>query len=303
MIDEKVLEKVRLNVSTINSLCHDYQMKRSEHEAIVKRIEDIQRELDRIREEEQLRVELAKIAYLPEKIKETKVDVLEREKSQEEQNLLKVAGEMASLRRQILSEGKNLRFPVKAGFRREDGAFVFEWFEDVRFSEDTLSVLCELLELPTPPTVEGATFSLDKVTVSAKDGKEAIQVLIKAIQTVRLKTEAMLNVFDKIDDFVNRIRNSERYSPVLEAIYDAKQPLSINELAEKVNQDENIVYNTCYNLMRETWNPSPIRKLGNGRYELSAIGSIIMKRYRDKYPKFKREIEPTNARMSSMDRL
>jgi len=283
MIDEKVLVKVRENVLAINNLSRDYQQKKIEYETISKRIKEIESELDRIREEEQLKVELAKTAYLPEKIEETKIDALQKKLSAEQQNLSKVSEEIMNLRRQILSEGRQLRFPVSANFRQENDLFVFEWLED-RFSEEALMTLCEILEVSPPLSIERVTFTPDKIITKSKNSKEAIQSLIDAIQTIRLKIETMLNVYDRIDDLVDRVRSSERYFPVLKSLYNAGQPLSVEELAKMTNLEKNVVYNTCYNLLREIWNPSPIRKVGDGRFELSVIGSIIMKRCKDKYP-------------------
>lgn len=283
MIDEKVLVKVRENVLAINNLSRDYQQKKIEYETISKRIKEIKSELDRIREEEQLKVELAKTAYLPEKIEETKIDVLQKNLSAEQKNLSKVSEEIMNLRRQILSEGRQLRFPVSPNFRQENDLFVFEWLED-RFSEEALMTLCEILEVSPPLSIERVTFTPDKIITKSKNSKEAIQSLIDAIQTIRLKIETMLNVYDRIDELVDRVRSSERYFPVLKSLYKAGQPLSVEELAKMTNLEKNLVYNTCYNLLREIWNPSPIRKVGDGRFELSVIGSIVMKRCKDKYP-------------------
>lgn len=283
MVNEDVLKKVRENVLNINNLCHDYQVKKSERERILKRIRDIKNELDSIREEEELKVELAKTAYLPEKIEETKIDLLQKNKGQEEQNLSKIAEEIMGIRRQILSEGRNLRFPVDASFHQEGDLFIFKWLED-RFSEEALVTLSEILEMLQPLKIEEVSFTPDEITVKAKSGKQAIQSLIEAIRTFRLKIETMLNIYDKIDEFVDRVRSSQRYFPILKVLYEAGQPLSIDDITKMTSLEKNIVYNSCYNLLREIWNPPPIRKAKDRHFELSVFGSIIMKRCKDKYP-------------------
>ena len=283
MLEQSLVEKVRKDVDELNRMCTFYAKIEKEYEALMDKRKKLEMEKKEVEEKQKKEDKFLEVV-LRAQPKKSKVDEVSKNLQETVSQLETVSDSLNSARTDILRKVKELRFPIDPHNSSVNGSITkFKTIEGVAFEEETLRTLCELLDLPCPLNFEGTTFYLNEVVVNATSIDDAMNQIVQSIQALRFKISDLLNAYSNIDKLCERVRNSNRYPPILEALFVSKKPLSVTELAQLTGLNKNITYNTCYNMLRGTWSPNPIKKTPSGEFSLTTTGEITMKRYTEKY--------------------
>lgn len=247
--------------------------------------------------------ELSKVAKEERQI-ETAVDVLYRQTKKisrakdletEISNAMVVSrkrlDDLNQLETKLLELLRNLPIPVDLERpEQHDLEICFPYFEGMELGEATTNALCELVRQKPPLAFGDVTILPDMVTVGNISNKqEAIQKLVKAIETFRIRVDILSESYEKVDVLIGRLASSKLYPLILKTLAE-KERLSAQGIAETLNIDERTAYDNCYNLTRSNWNPSPVQKLPSGQWELTLAGRILVDRLFEKYPQMKTQI-------------
>jgi len=277
-------EEIKKAVDEFNLLSKGYIAKKSEHKKILADIKGLESKLKEVEEQEkQEDIFLQKVLSLP-GIDDSEVGQLRAQKDRLNQDLNNIANQIGELRTNILKKMVTLPFPIDPNPSQEGPKFLFKMFEDSQLSNTAFKTMCELLDRPMPLLGDQIILSSEKVEVNASSVDEAHKHVINFIQTLRLNVENLSGIYNNIDSLCERVKRSDRYAPILTSLFESKNPLSVSDLSSITKLDESIVYQACYNLIRENWSPSPIKKLPENRYVISAVGRYLMSRYFEKYP-------------------
>lgn len=283
MLDPSLVEKVKKDVAELNRMCAFYIEVKQKYAVLTderERLEIEKREVEQRQKKQDKFLEVVLLA----KGKTTEVDEVSKNLQQAINQLESLSDQLNNARTDILKKFGTLPFPIDPHSSSVNGSVTkFKTIEGITFEEETLRTLCELLELPYPLSFEGATFHPDEVVVGAASMDEAMNQIVQSVQGLRLKTSDLLNAYSNIDELCERVRRSNRYAPILESLLLSDKPLSVAELAQKTGFSENITYQTGYNMLRDIWSPSPIKKTPDGKFALTTTGEIVMKRYAEKY--------------------
>ena len=112
---------------------------------------------------------------------------------------------------------------------------------------------------------------------------EAIPKIVEAIRSFRMRVDDLLKSYKQIDEMLERLRKSKQYTGVLKTLA-REGKLSSDEIARILEMDKRKAYDTCYNLTRSNWSPSPIQKTPSGEWELTLPGEILVSRLLEKFP-------------------
>lgn len=283
MLEESLVEKVRKSVDTLNELCTRYVNKKQQYADLIAKRKKLEIELKEVKEKEKKQDRFLEVVLLTER-KETKVDEVSKNLQQTINQLESLSDDLNNSRTEILKRFKELPFPINPYDSTSNGSVTkFKTIEGITFKEETLQALCELLELSYPLKFEETTYYPDEVVVSAASVEEAMNQIVQSVQALRLKISDLLNAYSSIDALCERVRSSNRYAPILEFLFLSDKPLSVEELAQQTGFNKNIAYQACYNMLRDSWSPNPIKRTSDGKFSLTTTGEIMMKRYTEKY--------------------
>lgn len=283
MLEQNLVEKVRKNVAELNRMCAYYVKVKQEYAALTDKREKLETEKKEVEETQKKQDKFLEVVLLAEG-KTTEVDEVTKNLQQTIGQLESLSDQLNNSRTDILKKFKELPFPIDPHKSSVNGSITkFKTIEDIVFEEETLRTLCELLDLPCPLNFEGTTFYPDEVVVNAASVDEAMNQIVQSVQALRFKVSDLLDAYSNIDKLCERVKSSNRYSPILESLFISSKPLSVTELAEQTGFNENITYQACYNMLRDTWSPNPIKRTSGGKFSLTTTGEITMKRYTEKY--------------------
>lgn len=254
-------------------------------------------ELPRVAEEERQLETAMEVVYREAK-EEAKTKAIKGTIEELRKNRETLSDEVDQLRTDLLKQMHNLPIPVDLDNpRKEEPDFVFEYFKDAKFGEQGITVMCKLFRQQCPPRFLDMVFLPDKVIIkNASDKQEALTKLVKGVQSFRMVVDDLSKSYEQIDEMVDRVRRSNLYTSVLMVLF-KKHRLSSDGIAKVLSADKRKVYDTCYNLTRSNWSPSPIAIVPSGEWELTLPGEILVNRLLQKYgePSLAANIESKNA--------
>lgn len=283
MLEQSLIEKVRKSIDELNGMCVFYVETKQEHAALMTERKRLEVEKKEVGEKEKKQDKFLEVVLRAER-KKTKVDEVSKNLQETIGRLESLSNSLNNARTDILRKLKDLPFPIDPHKSTVNGSVTkFKTIEGIIFQEATLRTLCELLELSYPLNFEGTTFHYDEVVVNTTSVDNAMNQIVQSVQALRLKVSDLLNAYSNIDKLCERVRSSDRYAPILEALFVSNKPLSVEELAQHTGFNKNITYQACYNMLRDRWSPNPIKKTPDGKFSLTTTGEITMKRYTEKY--------------------
>jgi len=284
MLEQSLVEKVRKNMDELNRMCGFYVKTKQEYEKLKTWREALEIEKKEAEEKQKKKDKFLEVVLLAPP-KTTEVDEVSKKLQQTTTQLENLSNAINSARTDILQKFKDLPFPIDPHNSLVNGSVTkFKAIEGIAFTKETLQTLCDLLDSPYPLSFEGATYYPDEIVVNATSADEAMNDVVQSVAALRLKISDLLSAYSKIDELCERIKSSNRYAPILEALFKANKPLSAAELAQLTGFNEGIAYQACYNMLREGWSPNPIkRNPADGKFSLTTTGEITMKRYAEKY--------------------
>lgn len=284
MLEQSLVEKVKKNMDELNRMCGSYARTKREYEELKARRKALEVEKKEAEEKQKKQDKFLEVVLLaPPKTSE--VDEVSKKLEQTTTQLEDLSNTINNARTDILQKLKDFPFPIDPHNSSVNRSVTkFKTIEGIAFTEETLRTLCGLLDLPYPLSFEGVIYFPDEVAVNAISADDAMNSVVQSVAALRLKISDLLNAYSKIDELCERIRDSNRYAPILEALSKANRPLSACELAQQTGFSESIAYQACYNMLREGWSPNPIKRNRNdGKFSLTTTGEITMKRYAEKY--------------------
>jgi hypothetical protein len=283
LLEPSLVEKVKKNIDDLNRMCAFYAATKQEYTASLEERKALEIESKEVEEKQKKQDKFLEVVLLAEH-KSTELDAVHKKLQQTIDQLGKLSETLNAARTDILRKLKDLPFPVDPHNSSVEGSVTkFKMIEGIAFERETLRTLCELLESPYPLNLEGVTYYPDEIAVKAASVDDAMNQVVQSVHALRFKTSGLLDAYSNIDELCKRVRNSDRYAPVLEALFVSGRPLSVTELAQQTGFSESIAYQACYNMLREGWSPSPIKRTPDGKFSLTTTGEITMKRYAEKY--------------------
>jgi len=169
--------------------------------------------------------------------------------------------------------------------QQEDASIVFPFFEGADLGIEGVNTICDLFREKPPLSFGDVTVLPEKVMVrNAVRKQEAVSKFVDAIRSFRMRVDNLSKSYEQIDEMVERLMKSKQYSKILIVLAEEGK-CSSKKIAGILNMDETKAYNTCYNLTRGNWAPSPIQKTHSGEWELTLPGEILVNRLLEKYPK------------------
>ena len=283
MMTEELRKQIIESVSSFIKVCKEYRQLVNDMESLNIEKMRLERRLKELREKEKLEDTFSQVVYLS-KIP-SKIDEIKTKLEEVNSNLSRVHTALNQLRNEVLRQAASLRFPIDPEeFKKENNRFKFKYIQGAELRREAIEVLAELLDLKYPLEEEGVKLSESGVDVEAGSYKDALIKIINSIQTLRLRISNMLGFYENIDTICERINRSRRYKVILVELYKAKAPLSLDELSSRIGIDRNTLYQALYDLaFRKAWTPHLVIRLKNGKYCLSTVGKLTMKRYFEKY--------------------
>lgn len=283
MLEQSLVEKVRKDMDELNRMCAFYAKTKQEYAALTDKRKKLEKEKKEVEEQQKKEDKFLEVVLLAQR-KKTKVDEVSKNLQQTTKQLESLSDSLNSARTDILRKFKGLPFPIDPHNSSVNGSVTkFKTIEGIAFEEETLRTLCELLDAPYPLNFEGTRFHPDEVVVNVASVDEAMNQIVQSVQALRDKASDLLNAYSNIDKLCERVRSSNRYAPILEALFVSNKPLSVAELTQQTSFNKNITYQACYNMLRDRWSPNPIKKTPDGKFSLTTTGEITMKRYTEKY--------------------
>jgi hypothetical protein len=283
MLEQSLVEKISKSIDEVNRMCAFYVETKQEYAALIDKRKVLEIEKKEVEERQKKQDKFLEVVLRAEH-KSTEIDEVSKKLEQIINQLEKLSGGLNNARTDILKKFEELPFPIDPHNSSVNGSVMkFKMIEGIAFKKETLQTLCELLELPYPLNFEGVTYYPDEVVVNAASVDEAMNQVVQSVHTLRFKISDLLNAYSNIDELCARVRSSNRYAPILEALFVSNQPLSVTEIAQQTGFNENITYQACYNMLRDRWSPNPIKRTPDGKFSLTTTGEITMKRYTEKY--------------------
>jgi len=283
MLEQSLVEKVRKDMDELNRMCAFYAKTKQEYAALTDKRKKLEKEKKEVEEQQKKEDKFLEVVLLAQH-KKTKVDEVSKNLQKAISQLESLSASLNSARTDILRKFKGLPFPIDPHNSSVNGSVTkFKTIEGIAFEEETLRILCELLDAPYPLDFDGTSFHPDEVVVNVASVDKAMNQVVQSVQALRFKVSDLLNAYSNIDKLCERVRNSNRYAPILEALFVSNKPLSVTELTQQTGFNKNITYQACYNMLRDRWSPNPIKKTPDGNFSLTTTGEITMKRYTEKY--------------------
>jgi hypothetical protein len=283
MLEQSLVEKVRKSIGELDAACAFYVKAKQECAVFMNERKVLEIEKKEVEERQKKQDKFLEVVLRAEH-KTTEVDEVSEKLEHVIIQLGSLSDKLNNARTDILEKFRDLPFPIDPYNSSVNGSVTkFKMIEGITFKKDTLQTLCELLELPYPLNFEGVTYYPDEIVVNAPSVDEGMKQVVQSVYTLRFKISDLLNAYSNIDELCERVRSSDRYAPILEALFVSSHPLSVTEIAQQTGFNENIAYQACYNMLRDRWSPNPIKRTPDGKFSLTTTGEITMKRYSEKY--------------------
>ena len=207
-----------------------------------------------------------------------------------EGEVVALKGEIASLqdrqgkiKTQLTRSMYNLPIPVDLdNVRHEEGKTIFPFFEKTEFGETIVLVMRKLLKMEQLE-FQGVNILQDRVFVDSGSINEGTTKLVSGIKAYRFKLAEILEAYEQIDAMVERAVRSDLYSRILRVLL-SKKEMSNTDIAKELGEDERKVYDSCYNLTRDSWSAKPLENTESGKWALTISGEILANRLLEKYP-------------------
>jgi len=290
MLTEDQKKHVLIEVQRFEVKVSEYVQKKSELNECERNILVKTEELSKVAEEERQVKAAMEILYGQAK-KDSKAGKIEEEIESWRQKSETLHNELTQLKTDLLGQMHNLPIPADLeNPKQEESGIAFPFFEDANLGKEGIDTICDLFMQESPLDFGDVTILPDKVVVrNASRKQEAIPKLVEAIRSFRMRVDDLLKSYEQIDEMVERLRKSKQYSGVLKVLA-REGKLSSDEIARILEMDERKAYDTCYNLTRSNWSPSPIQKTASGEWELTLPGEILVKRLLEKFPEERSEL-------------
>lgn len=295
MLTEDQKKRVLVEVQKFRERVSEYIKKKSQLNESEKNIQMKTEELSRVAEEER-QMEAAMEVLYGEARKESRAREIKEEIDSWQQKSEAIRDELNQLKTDLLGQMRNLPIPADLENRKqEESGITFPFLKDAELGKEGVDTICNLLRQEPPLNFGDVSILPDKVIIRSVSGKqEAISKLIEAIRSFRMRVDDLSKSYEKIDEMVERLRRSKQYAGVLRVLA-REGKLSSDEIAGILNMDKRKVYDTCYNLTRSNWSPSPIQKTASGEWELTLSGEILVNRLLEKYGNsLEREVKLTS---------
>lgn len=298
MLTEEQKKKVIANIQRFKEKVVEYISMKSDLEACNANIERQTKELEKVAAEERQMETAMDVLYKQSK-KESKVREIEQEIKSWRQTSDTIRNELTQLKTTLIGEMRELPIPANLkNSKSETSDVTFPYFEGSELGEEAIDTMCDLFRREPPLAFGDVTLLPEKVVVSNTTKKQdAIRKLVAAIQSFRMLADNISKSYEQIDEMVERLRKSQRYSEVLKVLF-KKGRLPSSEIARVLDTAERTVYDACYNLTRDNWRPNPVQKTPSGEWELTLPGEILVNRLLEKYP----DEMSTDSDTSSVDR-
>lgn len=283
LLTEDQKTQISENVEAFCLKAHLYFTTKNELEKCEQNIRKKTTELSEVAKEERQLENAMEILYVQPK-KHSKLAEIETEILKDQAGSKELQNDLNKLRTDLLELMRTLPIPADLENLKQNGDKFFPYFEEAPLNDEAINVILDLLRQNPPLTFDDVTILPDKVVIrSVSEKQEAIQKLVKAIQSFRMRVDNLLKSYEKIDVLVERLVKSKLYADILRGLSE-KRKLSVKDLANLLNLDERKVYDGCYNLTRSNWSPNPIEKASTGEWELTLAGEILVNRLSEKYP-------------------
>lgn len=284
MLTEELQHQIKESVTDFVNICLQYRAKQKELQSIHEDKTILQKELEELGKKEKLEDMFSQAVYL-QTTETSKAEQIQNQLEYKQSEIGVVSTTLEKSRTKILKQAKSLRFPIDLRrLKKVNGQFEIAYFEDIALEEEALKVLSELLDLDSPLKYEGVTYLKDGIILGADSHEEALEKVVNSVQSLRLLIDNQLNVYSSIDEFCNRIHGSHRYAITITELFKASEPIELEELSRRTGIDRSTLYQALYDLAsRSNWNPHPVKKMPDGRYDLTNVGRLVMNRYVEKY--------------------
>lgn len=284
MLTEDQKKQIKSHIQMFKEKALEYIHKQSNLDECEKNTQVKMEELSKVAEKERQMETAMEVLYGQAK-KQSRTRKIEEEITDWQQKSEILRNELTQLKTELLEKMRNLPFPADLeNPKQKNSETTFPFFGDTELGEEVIDTICDLLRQKPPLNFNDVTILPNKAVVKNTLRKqEAIQKLVGAIQSFRMRVDTMSKSYEKIDEVVERLIKSELYSGVLKTLAE-KGGLSTGEIASILNVDKRTVYDACYNLTRSNWSPAPIQKTPSGEWKLTLAGEILINRVFEKYP-------------------
>lgn len=283
MLTEEQKKNVVTNVQMFKEKVVEYIRMKSDLQVCNANIESKTEELEKVAEEERQMETAMDLLYRQSK-KESKVKEIEQDIRSWRQKSDIIRNELTQLKSDLIGQMRELPIPADLeNSKLETSGVAFPYFEGAKLGKEALDTMCDLFRREPPLAFRDVILLPEKVMINNVSKKqEAIHKLVEAIRSFRMLVDSISKSYEQIDEMVERIRKSKRYSAVLKVLF-RKGRLPSSEIARILDSTERTIYDTCYNMTRDNWNPNPVQKT-SGEWELTLPGEILVNRLLEKYP-------------------
>jgi len=263
--------------------CKNIENNRKQHEQQLVTLKKLESEAKEKSKEAQMLRELAKIRG-EELHAEPKLDELEKTKGDVET----LENEVKKLEKEVYEGMKHITFPIPQEIPKVDsGGNSAIFFEGGPYNY-AVKFIAATMSSNVPLELDKTQLHPDKIVVtSVKDSPSVIERLkILRNNLGRLAKIALQEEDPDVEEVVEYLGRSE-YRELWEAIKGRKR-ISYEEIYSDLNmseaKDKKRVRNFFTNLEKQLKDKFPFIRVASGIYELSFFGSLVWKRYTDKYP-------------------
>ena len=287
MLTENQKKQVLVQVQRFGEKVSEYVNKKSELDECEKDIQMKTEELSKVAEEERQMEAAMEVLYGQAK-KESRAGKIREDIESLRQKSEMLRNKLTQIKTDLLGQMHNLPIPADLeNPKQEKSGIAFPFFENAELGKEGIDTICDLFRQEPPLDFGDVTILPDKVVVgNASRKQEAIPKIVEAIRSFRMRVDDLLKSYKQIDEMLERLRKSKQYTGVLKTLA-REGKLSSDEIARILEMDKRKAYDTCYNLTRSNWSPSPIQKTPSGEWELTLPGEILVSRLLEKFPEEK----------------
>jgi len=298
VLNEAQLKEIKLEISAMNNIVNNYincEDKINELESKLKNVKD---EYSKLTEEEKIIDAVMDVVYNQEK----KLSISKQKEDEMDSILSEISSlknDCSKVKTSIIFKMKEFPFPINIDDVKYQGSdALFSYYDELRLNENMFKIMINIIEQDYPLSINDVIFYDDKVVVKNKhDRKLAIEKIVDSVRNYRLYVDNISKSYERIDGMLERVSQSTNYEGIILSLYKYKT-LSADKIGAILNIDRRKAYDSCYNLTRDNWSPSPIKKINGSNYGITITGKILVERLFEKYPKkyknFIEDIEVSN---------
>lgn len=277
-------------IATFKSKIADYMTIKSTLAGVVEETQMKRHDLSEVTREEQ-QIETAMDVLYRQTKTQSKTSEIEAEISKLEKEYAICLNAINERKSELTELMRNLPIPVDLGNpNHTNSETIFHYFEDTELGNDVIDTILDLFRQKPPLAFNDVEILPDKVVIlNTIEKQEAIQRLVQAIRSFRMRADNLSKSYEKIDELVERLTRSEIYPNILSVLAKGGK-FSAQIIADILDTDERKVYDSCYNLTRSNWSPNPIKRTQSGDWELTLAGDILVNRMFEKHPERIRDL-------------